>query len=136
VRALSCLARARVCLRDDTLLRPPGFNRTRGGAPTAFQARHYYEKAGAGDPIRIIVCVIYPNNFSKDAAPSDLIIGPGPYDNANGSIDGNGPHNPFINQSATFTATDPSITDATTITDVVRSFGTQFGVDAGGIPGV
>ena len=35
--------------------------------------------------------------------PEHTIIGPGPYTNANGSIAGNNPHNPFINQAATFT---------------------------------
>jgi hypothetical protein len=59
-----------------------------------------------------------------------LIIGPpggATYANANGSIAGNKPHNPFLNQSATFTITAPNVTAATTITGVVFSFGTTEG---------
>ena len=49
------------------------------------------------------------NNYHLDVlagpatGPATLIIGPGPYTNANGSISGNNPHNPFINTSATWT---------------------------------
>jgi hypothetical protein len=70
------------------------------------------------------------------AGPAHLIIGPpgGPtYAGANGSIAGNGPHNPFLNQSATFTVTAPNVTTSTTITGVVFSFGTTE--DASLIPG-
>lgn len=69
------------------------------------------------------------------AGPSHLIIGPpgGPtYSNANGSIAGNGPHNPFLNQSATFTITAPSLTSLTTITSATFSFGTTAGLDIDG----
>jgi hypothetical protein len=62
------------------------------------------------------------------AGPAHEIIGPpgsgGTYSNANGSIAGNGPHNPFLNQTASFTITGPGITAATTITAVTFSFGT------------
>jgi hypothetical protein len=62
------------------------------------------------------------------AGPSHLIIGPpgpGPnYSNANGSIAGNGPHNPFLNQTATFTITGAGITADTTVTAATFSFGT------------
>jgi hypothetical protein len=64
------------------------------------------------------------------AGPAHLIIGlPGgpTYGNANGSIAGNGPHNPFLNQSATFTITAPNVSADTTITGVVFSFGTTEG---------
>jgi hypothetical protein len=83
-----------------------------------------------------IVCVICPGGLSQPptAQPSETIIGPGPYTNANGSINNNGPHNPFLNQSATFTITAPGITDSTTVSDVVFSFGTPFGNTVPGIP--
>jgi hypothetical protein len=71
------------------------------------------------------------------AGPAHLIIGPpgGPtYSNANGSIAGNGPHNPFLNQSASFTLTAPNVTSETTITGVTFSFGTTEGANE--IPGV
>ena len=71
------------------------------------------------------------------AGPAHLIIGPpgGPtYSNADGSIAGNGPHNPFLNQSASFTLTAPNVTSDTTITGVTFSFGTTEGANE--IPGV
>src|SRR5262249_866643 len=62
------------------------------------------------------------------AGPSHLIIGPpgpgGTYSNANGSIAGNKPHNPFLNDVATFSITGSGITADTTITGVTFSFGT------------
>jgi hypothetical protein len=73
------------------------------------------------------------------AGPANLIIGPpgagGVYTAANGSIAGNGPHNPFINQSVTFTVTGADITADTTVSGVVFSFGTTAGVDVPGVPG-
>jgi hypothetical protein len=71
------------------------------------------------------------------AGPAHLIIGPpgGPtYANANGGIAGNGPRNPFLNQSASFTITAPNVSSDTTITDVTFSFGTTEGANL--IPGV
>ena len=60
--------------------------------------------------------------------PAHLIIGPGPYTNANGSINNNDPHNPFLDQTATFTISDiPGLTADSIITDVVFSFGTTPG---------
>ena len=57
--------------------------------------------------------------------PSGLIIGPGPYTSANGSIAGNGPHNPFIDQTATFTLALLGATAQTVISNVIFSFGTN-----------
>jgi len=63
--------------------------------------------------------------------PAGLIIGPpgpgGVYTNANGSIAGNGPHNPFINQTATFVITNPAITASTTVNSAIFSYGTTEG---------
>jgi hypothetical protein len=71
-------------------------------------------------------------------APSHLIIGPpgtgGTYSNANGSIAGNGPHNPFLNQTATFTVAGAGITADTTVTAATFSFGTTEGANL--VPGV
>jgi PEP-CTERM motif-containing protein len=64
--------------------------------------------------------------------PAHLIIGPpgGPtYSNANGSIAGNGPHNPFLNQTATFVVNVAGVTAATNITSATFSFGTTAGDD-------
>jgi hypothetical protein len=72
------------------------------------------------------------------AGPAHLIIGPpgagGTYSNANGSIAGNGPHNPFLNQSASFVISGSGITADTTITSVTFSFGTTEGANL--VPGV
>jgi hypothetical protein len=73
------------------------------------------------------------------AGPSHLIIGPpGPgnvYANANGSIAGNGPHNPFLADSATFKLNIPGMSTDTIINNVVFSFGTTAGDDVPGVPG-
>jgi hypothetical protein len=61
--------------------------------------------------------------------PEGLIIGPGPYTNAQGSIAGNDAHNPFVDQSATFTLAVLGATAATVISDVVISFGTTPGTN-------
>ena len=67
-----------------------------------------------------------------------LIIGPpgvgGTYSNANGSIAGNDPHNPFLNQTATFNIALAGITDTTSISAVIFSFGTTEGAEL--VPGV
>jgi hypothetical protein len=70
------------------------------------------------------------------AGPAHLIIGPpGPtsYNNANGSIAGNTPHNPFLNQTATFMVDVTGVTAATTITGATFSFGTMNGANL--VPG-
>jgi hypothetical protein len=74
------------------------------------------------------------------AGPAHLIIGPpgggGTYSNANGSIAGNRPHNPFINQTATFTISGSGITANTTVTAATFSFGTTPGNNVPGNPNV
>jgi hypothetical protein len=61
-------------------------------------------------------------------SPSHLIIGgPGAgdlYNNANGSIAGNGPHNPFLANQATFTIGLTGLTSAPVISNVIFQFGT------------
>lgn len=65
------------------------------------------------------------------AGPAHTIIGApdssGIYSNAKGSIAGNGPHNPFLNQSATFTVTIAGVTSATKVTGATFSFNTVAG---------
>jgi hypothetical protein len=64
-------------------------------------------------------------------APKHTIIGPpgggGTYSDANNSISGNGPHNPFLNQTATFTILGTGITADTTITGAIFSFNSDRG---------
>jgi hypothetical protein len=77
------------------------------------------------------------NVLGTPVGPAHLIIGPSggaTYSNANGSIAGNGPHNPFLNQTATFTITDGTITAATTVTAATFSFGTTAGSNVVGVP--
>jgi hypothetical protein len=67
--------------------------------------------------------------------PDHLIIGTssngtytgGTYSNANASIAGNGPHNPFLESGVTFNLAVPGITAANTITSATFSFGTTAG---------
>ena len=63
--------------------------------------------------------------------PATLIIGPGPYTNANGSITDNDPHNLFIDPSATWTLAFAGATASTVISNVIFSFGTTPGADVG-----
>ena len=68
------------------------------------------------------------NVLGTPIGPAHLIIGPpggATYVNANGSIAGIGPHNPFLNQTAMFTVTGGGITADTTITGATFSFGTN-----------
>jgi hypothetical protein len=70
--------------------------------------------------------------------PAHTLIGPvsadGKYDNALGSIAGSSAHNPFLAETATFTLNVPGVTAATTVNNVVFSFGATDGADL--IPGV
>ncbi len=78
---------------------------------------------------------LYLNVLGTAIGPAHTIIGPpgGPnYSAANGSIAGNGPHNPFLSQSASFTIAAAGVTDNTTVTGVVFSFGTAAGNDTPG----
>jgi hypothetical protein len=66
------------------------------------------------------------------AGPSETIIGaPGSNGTwqAGGSINGNGPHNPFLYESATFNLNMAGVTSATTVntSSVIFQFGTQDG---------
>jgi hypothetical protein len=69
--------------------------------------------------------------LGQPTTPSHLLIGPpdasGTYSNANSSIAGNDPHNPFLNQTAGFVIDllDPTV--LVTITGVIFSFGTTEG---------
>lgn len=82
----------------------------------------------------LILCTICPMNSGiSGAGPAGEIIGPGPYPHANSSIAGNGPHNPFLKETATFTITNSSITAGTLVSSAIFSFGTTFGSDVTGV---
>jgi len=77
------------------------------------------------------------NVLGTAIGPAHLIIG-GPdinsnvYSNANGSIAGNGPHNPFLAGPAFFMIEDFGIFGATQVSNVVFSFGTFDNIPDGG----
>ena len=60
------------------------------------------------------------------SGPSQTIIGPGPFTTANASITGS-THNPYLNQTASFSFTVAGVTSATTVSNGIFSFGTQAG---------
>jgi hypothetical protein len=87
------------------------------------------------DPSTIMVDVLVGTGH---AGPSETILGmpngSDLYAAAGGSIAGNGPHNPFLNQTATFTFLADNVTALTTVTGATFQFGTTDG--AGLVPGV
>jgi hypothetical protein len=73
----------------------------------------------------------------RPSGPAEGIIGPGPYKNSNSTIRGNRSNNPFLNQSATFTIFNSSITSSTSVSDVIFSFGTVYAIaNVQGFPSV
>jgi len=108
----------------------PDHSYTEGGTVSTGWALQAFGSSG------LILCVICPNNGTPapttNPPPSHLIIGAGPYTNASGSITGNPPHNPFLDQTATFTIHDSTITSTMVISHVVFGFGTQFGSTVNG----
>lgn len=78
------------------------------------------------------VCMICSGGVTSGVTPSEGILGPasadGNYDNANGSIAGNKPHNPFVNGTGTYQFNVPT---GVTVSDVFFQFGTTPG---GAIP--
>jgi hypothetical protein len=74
------------------------------------------------------------NVLGTPIGPAHLIIGPpntgtGTFSAANGSIAGNGPHNPFLFEVASFDLSVSSVTANTSIDNVVFSFGTTPGAN-------
>jgi hypothetical protein len=82
-----------------------------------------------GESILCIICGNASMTITHSGQPSHTILGPNAVDQ--GSI-ATGSHNPFINQTATFTLSNSSILASSTITGVVFSFGTTAGDDVGG----
>lgn len=75
---------------------------------------------------------LFLNVLGTKIGPAHLVIGPpgGPtYANANGSIAGNGPHNPFLAESATFTLKVTGVTAASSISAVTFAYGTTEGAN-------
>jgi PEP-CTERM motif len=72
------------------------------------------------------------------AGPAQTIIGApgdGGYSDANRSIAGNNPHNPFLYETATFTLSEAGVTANTQVLSTVFQFGTKDGSDrTNGVP--
>lgn len=86
---------------------------------------------------------LYLNVLGTPVGPEHLIIGGssngtfsgGTYSNANGSIAGNLPHNPFLESGATFNIALAGVTTNTAITSAAFSFGTTPGLlEVPGVP--
>src|SRR5215813_14583187 len=89
--------------------------------PTGWAAGH--------NGVLITACVICGAGFnaSPSAGPDQTLIGgtgSGSYANANGSIAGNNPHNPFLAGTLTLTLVVPGVTVNSTFSNVVIQFGT------------
>lgn len=89
-------------------------------------------------PGTIHLCDIGAGPCTGPFTPAHGLIGPpgpgGTYSNANGSIAGNGPHNPFLNQTASWTLLVTGVTPTTLVTGAVFSFGTTAGANVVGVP--
>ena len=75
----------------------------------------------------ITVCVVCAFGVGPTVGPEQTIIGgtgSGSYANANGSIAGNDPHNPFLAGTVSFTLVVPGVTVNSTFSNVVIQFGT------------
>jgi hypothetical protein len=81
---------------------------------------------------------IHLDDLNGFAGPEHTIIGPPDgsslYSNAQGSIAGNGPHNPFLGQTASFLLLVPGVTADTQITSATFSFNTTSGNNVPGTP--
>jgi len=76
----------------------------------------------------ITACVVCAFGVGPTVVPEQTIIGgtgSGAYANANGSIAGNDPHNPFLVGPVTFTLVVPGVTVNSTFSNVVIQFGTE-----------
>jgi len=82
---------------------------------------------------------IHLNDLGVAGQPAQTILGHagpgGVYTNANGSIAGNGPHNPFLVGDVTFNLGIAGLAADTQVSDVVFSFGTVAGNNVAGVPG-
>ncbi len=82
---------------------------------------------------------LHLDRLGAGGQPKHGVIGPpnsgsGKYDAANGSIAGNGPHNPFWGGSADFVLNVSGVTTSSTITAVTFSFNTTPGSNIVGVP--
>jgi hypothetical protein len=87
--------------------------------------------------VETIVSFLHLHVLSTPTAPAHTLIGPpggATYSNANNSMAGNGPHNPFLHDVAVFNLHVPFVTADTTVLAAVFSFGTTEGIVIPGEP--
>lgn len=99
-----------------------------GGVGTLAGAVNPTGWAAGANGNTITVCVICAFGISSPAGPDHTIIGgtgSGLYENANGSINNNNPHNPFLAGQVTFVLNVPGVTVNSTFSNVVIQFGTS-----------
>jgi len=80
---------------------------------------------------------LYLNDLTGGQPVQTIIGSPGigGYTNANGSIAGSGPHNPFLFGPVTFTLDVAGVASSSDITAVTFSFGTAAGENVDGVKG-
>ena len=89
------------------------------------------ETSGSGLRLHVLGTPIGPaHTLIGDSGPGNL------YSNANNSIAGNGPHNPFLAGTLTFDLGVLGVTVASLVDSVSFSFGTTEGANVPGIPRV
>lgn len=80
----------------------------------------------------------YFNDLNGGGQPDQTIIGPpdasGNYSTVNSSIYGNGPHNPYIQNQATFKIQAAGLLATSTVSDVLIGFGTAPGNNLRTVP--
>ena len=76
------------------------------------------------------LCAVCQGGPTASATPSEGILGPSP--DGNGSINGNKAHNPFVNQTGTFTLTN--VPEGARVGNVIFSFSTAAGDNVSGSP--
>lgn len=98
-----------------------------GGVGTLAGAVNPTGWAAGNSGSTITACVVCAFGVGPTAGPEQTLIGgtgSGFYANANGSINGNNPHNPFLAGTLTLTLITPGVTVNSTFNDVVIQFGT------------
>ncbi len=109
-----------------------------GGVGTLAGAVNPTGWAAGANGNTITVCVICAFGINAPAGPDHTIIGgtgSGAYANANGSINNNNPHNPFLAGTVTFTLSVAGVTANSTFSNVVIQFGTTAAPPNGTPPG-
>jgi hypothetical protein len=91
------------------------------GTPVAGNPMHWGVGVSGSNCTGGASCITLATVGILGGLPIDMIIGPAPYTNSNGSI---GTHNPYIDGTGTFVIDDSAVTGATTIAGVTFDFGT------------